>query len=215
MPAKTIKIWFKTFIPQDVAGSVTVPGAGDQTMLPTGPIDRCFLTDGRDFSDDVDAEARMHAEIEIDLTTKVMLKQLHKCYATTEVDCQTGEVKCVDYGDTSHMAWKNYKVTAEDVITVDLVGSSHNPCMKIAGVDVSPNLDYNGTLTVMPLDADAGVSVAFNGSIETYPAFEMYASIDDGAAQVVFREPVMPGATVLNLTGAPGRKIAHQVNLRA
>jgi sulfur transfer complex TusBCD TusB component (DsrH family) len=213
MPAEIIKIWLKAFIPIDSEGSAPVPGDSSKTMLLTGPVDRCFLTDERRFSEDIDAKARMHSEIEIDLRARTLLNELHKCYETTEIDCHTSEVKCVDYADSSHMSWSNFQVSPEGAISVDLSGSTHNPCMKMAGVDVSPNLDYNGTLTIVLLDN--GVSVAFKGNIETYPAFEMYAVVDGGAPQIIFQEDIVPGANLISLTGPPRRTISYQVKIDA
>lgn len=206
-----LKVWLKAFIPYDVEGSEPVPGDNSQTMLHPGLVERCFLTDRRDFSDDLDASARMHSEIAIDLQTRRVLNELHKCYPTTEVDCATGEIKCTESADTSSMKWEKFEVSDTGIITVDLFGSTHNPCMKVVGVPVSPNLDYNGTLTVSLLD---GISIAFAGNIETYPAFEMYASIDDGAPQTIFREPIADGANLLSLTGPPTRAISHQIKLK-
>lgn len=205
-----IKIWLKAFIPLNVEGALPVPGMAGQTMLSTGVVARCFLTDGRDFSDDLDASARMHSEIEIDLDTLNVVNELHRCYETTEVDCETGEVQCAERASTDHMQWENLEVSTAG-ISVDLVGSTHNPCMKVIGIAVSPNLDYDGTLTLTVISDR--VEVAFEGHIETYPAFEMYASIADGTAHTVFREPVAEGASLLSLAGAPGRAIAHRIKI--
>jgi hypothetical protein len=213
MAAETIKVWLKAFIPRNADGTTTVPAGqhAGETMLTTGPVDRCFLTDERGFSDDIDAHSRMHSEIEIDLRTRRIVRELHKCYETIEVDCETGEVTCVDSADTAGMTWENFQASGEGAITIDLSGSTHNPCMKVANVPVSPNLDYNGTLTVVLVEG--GVSVSFNGSIETYPAFEMYASVNDGTPTTLFREDIAPGANLLSLTGPPGRAITYQIKI--
>lgn len=214
MAAETIKIWFKTFIPRDCPGAEPVLGGPHKgkTMLATpGPINACFLTDQRGFRDDIDAPARMHTEIEVDVRTKHVVNQLHKCYETIQVDCKTGEETCCQTADSSHMKWSDLTVTEEGAITINLSGSSHNPCVKIVGVDVSPNLDYTGTLTIKP-SAD-NVLVAFEGNIETYPAFEMYASVNDGVPQTIFREDVILDATPISLVGPPRRSISYQIKI--
>lgn len=111
----TIKLWFKAFIPRDLEGASSVPGSGlhsGKTMLLTpGPINACFLTDQRSFSPDIDAHARMHSEIEIDLHTAKILNEVHKCYETIEVDCETGREKCRKSADTSNMKFRDFHVS--------------------------------------------------------------------------------------------------------
>ncbi|MBZ0287875.1 MAG: hypothetical protein K8I30_09700, partial [Anaerolineae bacterium] len=143
-------------------------------LLTPGPINACYLTDQRGFSSDINAHARMHSEIEIDMQAGVILHQLHRCDETIEVDCDNGKEKCRQSAETGQMKFSGLKVSQEGAITLEISGSTHNPCLKVANIAVSPNLDYNGTISIVPLRD--GVSVAFKGNIETYPAFEMYAA---------------------------------------
>jgi hypothetical protein len=83
--------------------------------------------------------------------------------------------------------------------------------LKIASVEISPNLDYAGTITVTQVESSDKVMVTFEGDIETYPAFEMYVSVNGGSPQAVFTADVVPETSPLNLVGPPARPAAYQV----
>lgn len=215
---QTIKLWLKAFIPNSVESAAVVPGSGEhggKTMLPApGPIHRCFLTDQRDFDDDINAHARMHSEIEFDMLHGAIIHQYHQCFETIEVDCDTGEERCRESAATDNMHFHNFRVSdGGNHLRVDLEGSTKNPCVEIAALKVSPNLDYAGTIT-MEMDAERrAVVVRFDGKIEIYPAFEMYVSVNGEAPVTVFRAPVVPGSTVLDLAGSPARPISRFVQV--
>jgi hypothetical protein len=217
----TVKLWLKSFIPRDIDSAVPVPGGphAGKTMLPTpGPVNACFLTDQRGFSDDIHASARLHSEIEIDVTGRKMLREYHECFETIQVDRETGEELCRKHSSTERMKFDDFKAAEVDgclTLTVVLNAASKNPCLEIASIKVSPNVDLSGTLTVALRDAGQAALVAFDGVIETYPAFEMYVSVNGGPAQTVFREDVVPDATPANLVGPPSRSLARQITVSA
>lgn len=212
---KTIKIWLKGFIPGDVEGNEPVPGNGEyagQTMLPSPKaLNACFLTDQRGFSSDINAHTRTHSEIEIDVKQGKILREFHKCDPTIQVDCATGEEICNKAATAEYMKFSDFEVNG-DTITVKLSGSARNGCLEVASIPLAPSLDYNGTITITLVD-DGCCVLEFEGKIETYPAFEMYASLDNESPITIFTAPVVPGATPLNLTGGPARDVKRKVEL--
>jgi hypothetical protein len=216
---QTIKIWLKAFIPRNVMTWETVPGNGQhagKTMLPSpGPATPCYLTDQRDFDSNIDAQARMHSEIEFDIPARKITRELHKCYETIEIDCKTGEETCRQSAKTDDMQFSQFRLLDNGfTLAVKLEGSSRNPCLKVANVKVSPNLDYSGTITITLRD-EAHAIVQFEGYIEVYPAFEMYVAVNDGKPHPLFQESVVPGAGVETLLGPPAREISRRIQVTA
>src|SRR5664279_4656707 len=215
---RTVKLWIKAFIPSTYERAVVVPGTGahaGKTMV-TGSwvMNRCFLTDQRSFSSDIHADARMHSEIEIDVTKGKEIYQFHHCYDTIEIDPHNGIERCRAQGDTSEMRFYDFKVgTRQKRYTLKIKAGSKNPCIRIAGVNIAPNLDYLGSITVVVTDDPSHAIVTFSGKIEKYPAFEMYASANDGEAQTLFQVDVAPDSGVGDLPGAPERSVSGKAEL--
>ena len=212
---KTLKLWIKAFVPDNIKGGGVVPGVGGHAGKTTQLLlNRAFLTDGRGFSSDIHAPARMHSEIEIDLVRRRQVYEFHHCYETIEVDPKTGEEKCRKLGDTENMHFSDVEFFEDGRgCSFAVKASAKNPCIALATVKIMPNLDYEGTIRIM-LTADRKyASISFEGLVETYPAFEMYISLNNGPAQPVFQIPVEEGATAANLMGAPTRSLSQQVTL--
>lgn len=216
---ETIRLWLKAFIPGTIESALLVPGTGEhagKTMLPTpGPLNRCFLTDQRGFSADFDASARMHSVIEIDVTHGSIIHQSHQCYDTIEVDCETGEELCRQSASIDQMRFANFDVAdGGNRIVFRLEGSSKNPCLEIATLKVSPNLDYSGEITIDLDAARQSMDVHFDGKVEIYPAFEMYVAVNDQQPVAVFEAPALPQSSPMDLVGPPGRDISRSVRFR-
>ena len=217
MTIQTVKIWLKSFIPRDSVGAVTIEQGihAGKTALPTPPpILKCYLTDNRDFSDHIDAEARMHSEVEIDLENPRIMGEVQKCYPTTEVDCTSGEVTCKETAPTDAMKFSVLDVSEDKhTLSLDLEGSAHNACLKVASVRVSPMLDYHGTITIVIGEGRRSATVKFEGMVETYPAFEMYVAVNGGAPQPIFQLPIEDGAGPAALMGGPRREVTAQLEV--
>jgi len=215
----TIKLWVNAFIPATYPGAEVVP-AGEhagKTMLTTlWVVNRCFLTDDRTFSPDVHAKARLHSEVEIDVQKKKLVYEFHHCHETIEIDCTSGAEKCREHGDTSHMLFENFVVTeADGIFSVDLKASAKNPCLKVANVKLSPNVDLFGTVTVQLNAENTAATVRFEGMIETYPAFEMYVAFNGSeVGEPVFQIDVEEGATAASITGPPTRPVNVEALIR-
>jgi hypothetical protein len=214
----TIRIWLKAFIPNELEGVEHVPDNGEHAgklmLASPHPFKAWFLTDQRRFSSEIDASARMHSQIDIDVQSGSLIDEQHRCGDSIEVNAEDGIEKCRKTATSDQMKFSNFTVTdAGRKITVELEGSAKNPCMEIAGITVSPNLDYKGVITIMLDEARQCASVCFAGHIETYPAFEMYVSANGGPARTLFQHSALPGCSPVNLVGGPQREIHHGIIL--
>jgi hypothetical protein len=216
---RIVKIWLNAFIPKDLDSAQPVPGTkhSGKTMLPTpGPMNAWFLTDQRGFSSDNDVSSRMHSEIEIDIMKQQIARELHQCWDSVQVDSENGEEQCRDAADTTEMAFSHFQVAHHGrAFSLDLKAASKNPCLKFASMAVSPNLDYEGKITITVDEDYREALVTFEGKIETYPAFECYVSANGGPPQTLFLAEVVPGTNPLNLVGPPVRPMSVRVMVTA
>lgn len=212
-----LRVWLNAFIPVDLEGAERVssgPHAGKTMLSSPGPVDAWFLTDQRGFSDEPTAHSRMHSEFMLALPTCDVLREDHCCDDTVQVDPETGEELCRETPDTADMAFSEYKASPQArAWTCTLSGSTRNACLKLGPIKVSPNLDYRGVFNLAWSEDLREVTLVFDGLVETYPAFEMYASLDGGPIVPVFRLGVEEGTTPANLAGAPTRSVLEQVKL--
>lgn len=215
MAIRTIKIWLNAFIPDNIPGLTRrVPGAGvhrNKTMIP-GPtvVSDCFLTDQRGFSSNPAASSRMHSEISIDVTVPAApreINQIHRCDETIEVDCEDGDQECNGRAAINRMKFNNLRFVGGKIL-VDVVGAANNPCFT-----GSPDIDYKGTVEITVIPQRLIAQVAFNGLIEPFPAFEMYAAVNGGIGVPIFRVNPLPGATPGNLFGNANRPVSGTVEL--
>jgi hypothetical protein len=204
-----VKVWIKAFIPRDIAGLTKLVPAGPhqgKTMIPgPTPLNDCFLTDQRSFSDNISAAARMHSEVEFVLDRdEPTILQSHRCYETTEVDCEDGSVECTGTGDSSRMQFFNMRIVTPTIISVQLRAAANNPCFR-----GSPDIDYEGTII---LDVSTS-QVTFEGKIDAFPAFEMYATRDGSAPRMIFQMMPPAGNTPADLPGAANRPVRQTITL--
>jgi hypothetical protein len=214
---ETVRLWFKVFIPADIDGAELVPAGQHKgkTMLHSpNPVALWFLTDGRDFDSNPQAQARMHSEIVLDVKRFQVLQESHHCGATIQVNPETGEEECRETADTDEMHFEDFNLLPEmRIMRMRLRGSSKNACLKLASIKVSPNVDYEGEINLRLHENKRELTLSFQGQIETYPAFEMYMTINDGAAIPIFQLPVEPEASPLSLIGPPKRPVKVSVTV--
>jgi hypothetical protein len=164
----------------------------------------CFMTDQRSFDADVKASSRMHSEIEIEIGGPSENFQFHDCSPTHEIDCEDGEEECTQKGDVSKMKYSNLRGSLLTVIKVDLKAASNNPCYS-----GSPDIDYEGTVTIKP----AARIVDFEGKLDAFPAFEMYATANGGAGKLMFSEAPPEGNSPGDLGGPANREVTGHAEI--
>src|ERR1044071_4902829 len=188
------------FIPLNVPGyTKTVPKGPykDRTMIP-GPFawSDCFLTDQRDFSDHIHAKSRMHCEARINLAaTPPTMTQWHNCDFTTECDCDEGEEECRKQGSTEDMGYVLTHDPKLSVTTLKLDARAWNPCSPSSAV--GGEIDMHAKFVIDPNKK----TLACYATVDSFPAFEAYATINDGAGVAIFLQPPPSGNTVMNLPG--------------
>ena len=176
--AQSVKVWINAFIPGSYGGNIDGVGAAAGHRLLPGPaawFNDCFHTDDRDFSNDISASYRMHSEFRLELPSMNMT-QWHGCGETLEHDCEDGEVECRDTASTSRMHWSD-ALRSGNVIQVNVAAAANNPCFS-----GSPDIDYTGTVSI---DLTSK-TISFDGLVNGFPAYEGYATINDGAGQTLF-----------------------------
>ena len=212
VPIRTVKVWINAFIPKTISGySLPVPAGihAEKTMIPgPNPGSDCYLTDQRDFSNHIHAKSRMHSEVTVDFTgSRSTITQWHKCDLTTELDCEDGDVESTGIGSTSRMNFRLLPTSTPRLAIISVTCAASNPCAPTSRL--FGDIDYNGTLTI----DHAARSVKFDGMIDLFPAFEAYATINDGAGVTLFRKSPPAGNTVMDLPGSANRPIAKAITL--
>ena len=195
-----VSVWINAFIPRDITGiSEAVPAGtyAGQTMIP-GPVpgvSDCYLTDNRGFDPNQAASSRMQSKMNIDITgtAPVQIAQVHQIGPTHEVDCEDGALEGTGTASNTRMQFTNLRSPSPGIIEVDVKGAANNPL-----ATGSPDIDYQGTFTI---DTTAK-TVSFQGLIDSFPAFESYASVNgDPNGKEIFVAPPPPGNTPKDLFG--------------
>lgn len=194
-----VKFWIKAFIPNSIDGGKPVPKGPlqGQTMF-DGPFpwSDCFLTDNRGFSADVRASARMHIEAEVATTPRELSFSGAWSFPTREVDCEDGDIECNRRPTPRALVtlvpnWPPYQEDP-DLIQLPVTGAANDPCF--AG---SPDVDVDGMVRIDPRTR----MLRFDGSTDPFPAFEMYAAVNNGPGRTVFTYMPPPGTSAWSLWG--------------
>jgi hypothetical protein len=194
---ETVKIWLNAFIPKYVPGYLNAPHPFEGKTMIHGPVplsSTCYLTDNRAFDPNIRASSRMHSEIKIDVTMRIPVEvyQAHECTETVEIDCDTGEVTCNKPGKVIGKRFFDLTGTSDRFIFVNLEVGASNPCFPF-----SPLINHKGIIRV---DVNSR-EVYYTGAIDAFPAFEMYASANDGEGVKLFQTMPEKGKTILDLPG--------------
>ncbi len=215
---RTVTIWLEVFIPQSIPGvTKDVPGSSTKQTMIEGPYASvggdCYLTDQRSFSSDFNKSARLHSRATVELASGTIVSQENFCTPTHGVDCGTGSGvgHCATPATPRGPGFtvRSMSVTTPKVISLDLNQYAANPCVHLPSA-LTPDLDCKGRIGIEVLDPSR-VRVTFEGEIDVFPAYEMWASADGGPAQWLFQEGPVPGAkpwslVTGNLTRDLGRK---------
>lgn len=220
----TITLWLAVFIDADqsqkpgLGASVTLgPMAG--VALIEGPEPAtCFATDNRSFDTSISASARVHVMIEIDVPAGIVGAQPPPySSATTEVCCSPsnprcpyGNLICVDNAQPRGGFSALVVSSDRQTLTTTLNVGASDPCLP------SPEVEAVGTLTIQLRAGGAEALVTFQGMIEPWPSYEMYAAADLGVPVPVFPpQRPLPNSGPWNLFGSPNRPVSGSVVLRA
>jgi hypothetical protein len=196
----SITVWLNAFLPRDVTGQTTTlrdgPCAGKTAIV--GPA--YYVTDQRGFSSDRRASARMHSCVTVDFTGSTpVVAQVHRCDPTIMCEPRADAVPRRARSTTSRMRGVVSSVTPMVVIRLDAVASHPFPTL----TPVSGDSAYRGDIVV----DRAARTVRVDLMVQLFPAFEGYASINEGPAAILFHQAPPPGVTELRLPAAAQRRI--------
>lgn len=217
MDLQSVTVWVNAFIPNSACIQKGEVFAVEVPTFITGlpiPEVRFFMGDQREFSDDVQASARMHSEVRIEgLSTETpqLAAERQVCGESHEVDAD-GTIVASETADTRRMAFMNLRGSQttdpeggvvdgiEGSVQVDVVGSASLPLI------IAPDIDYSGTFTIDRV----GGNVLFRGAVSGFPAYEIYCSVNDGPPLTLgLVSPISP----LDLFGEEDRPVAFSVRI--
>lgn len=231
-----LSLWINAFIPRNVPGYTYTVAAGThagETAIPcpgiATPVNpNCpwvgYLTDQRDFDSSFPVNkftpsSRMRSRVDIDLMP-FKTSQRHESSGTTEIaktsitkiigkNYAAGDVTCFQFANMGGCAfWENF-VNAGVPITHDgftlaslsFKAAGSDPCVNLAA-----DIDYQGDITLVVNGTRGTIQVLVSGSIDSFPAFEMYASMN-GVTKTIFTAPPPKGNTVVDLLGSANTKV--------
>jgi hypothetical protein len=214
-PAR-LKLWVNAFLPGQIDNLtfplVQGPHMGETVLEGPKPgAKECFLTDQRSFSDDPSSSFRVQALVEIDMAAST-LKLTSGTGKTLRLSCDKGTVQCDKRAGADRIRAKNFSSETlgggDRRYFVTLEAAAGNPCVDLTGVSIpSPDIDLNFRISVLFERSTGKVRVSFDGMIEPFPAFEMYAIHNGTKPTALFREGPLPGSGPWSLPGSPNRAV--------
>jgi hypothetical protein len=231
-PVRSLRVWINAFIPGHVPGYTdeltTGLHAGKTVLYGLGGGKEAYMTDQRMFSSALDASSQMHSEALVDfLASPAKLAEWHACDFSAPLAGEDGAAERQP-ADTSRM-----HVTMATQRTL----SSHRDVARAVGV-LPRRLDASAEEIYLYFSAAAtpvcehmaahfgdityeGVAIfdpprsalAFHGEVHRFPAFEMYASVNEAAPIAVFRLSPPRGSQTLHRPGAGRRPIKAAATL--
>jgi len=205
-----LRLWMNAFIPVDLPGisfKINIGSHAGESVIP-GPLASSggFLTDQRGFSDDITASRRMQCLVEIDLTTGNLASAVPSCGKTVQLNPDDGSEDCTGTQETSGIVVNNYSnaLNASNLPTMSftLDGSASNPCYL-----KSPSITWNIPVVIVNDSAHQKISISFEGHTKAFPAYEMYAKLNDGNTVTIFQRMPEAGANPWSLLLSPDRDI--------
>jgi hypothetical protein len=200
----SISFWLNAFIPRDIFGATTMLRDGEYKglMALSGPP--CYLTDQRNFSNDLRAPSRMHSLVKVDLTaSEPVLAQHHRCDDLVECDPVSGDVLRKRRGNTSKM---QFSLVANGPNILIQMNCRHADALSRAAHGIG-EIEYRGTIEIAP----AARSIEIDLMICLFPAFEAYAVINDGPGAILFRHAPPAGVLSLGLPRGANRRIRSRL----
>ncbi len=199
LPINKLVFWINAFIPGEMPGATHQlkegPHAGKTMIFHPVLGDRFgYLTDQRDFSEEITARSRLHSRGTVLLNGIFpKLEQTHKSDMTVELKPKTGALTCTKTAtewtrgkDVLGLTVPWMQIVSWDgaVLQIEVAAEAGDPCTPEA--DIIAKVDYHGTIFVDFND----LTIQFVGKVDEIPAFEMYAQVDNGPVITIFQVPI-------------------------
>jgi hypothetical protein len=205
IPVHSVTFWLNAFIPRDIAAATTMVLEGEYRGLTALSISPCYLTDQRNFSNELRASSRMHSLARIDISaSEPVLTQYQRCDDLIECDPVSGEVIGKRRASASKM--KFTFLASDPRILIRMECRYCDPLM--APAHGLGEIEYKGTIEIDPAAGFIGIDLM----ICLFPAFEGYAAIDNGPPAVLFRHAPAPGILALGPPRGAQRRIRSQLD---
>lgn len=226
MPIRSLRVWINAFIPAHVPELTdeltTGPHRGETVLYGLSGGKEAYLTDQRVFTAAADAASQMHSEALVELLPGApRLSAWHECHFAMPLG-EDGEPLPSAEADTSRMRAilatpqtlsMNTEVArvvgmlprrpgaAKDELYLYFDAKATPPCERMA--THFGDIAYSGVAIV---DTRRG-TLDFSGAVHRFPAFEMYASANEGPAVAVFQISPPRGADALQAQGPSSRPV--------
>lgn len=199
--AEALAIWLNAFIPRDVPGVTReVPGPEPRRTAVPGPVESfndCYLGDQRSWDTDLNASVRMQSRIHVDLGGQTAL-HIPRAGNWIEVDCEDGSVEDEETSSTEGLALGSQSWSDDGSrYEAYLVGKATIPHFEHLPL-VEYSTEYQGRIKVIIDEKRTFAQVSFEGKVDHFPAFELYAALSAdgehyGIPVTVFQKPPADG----------------------
>jgi hypothetical protein len=231
-PMRSLRVWINAFVPGHVPDYTdqlsTGPHAGQTVLYGLAGSKEAYLTDQRMFSSALDAASQMHSEALIDfMASPAKLAQWHECDFAMPLG-ENGEPPDAPPADVSRMSIT--MATAQTLSTHQAIARAVGMLPRRPNASADELYLYFSAKATPASEALAahfgdlafeGVAIIdpqrgtldFSGSVHRFPAYEMYASANEGPATAVFRVSPPRGGDALHRVGPGMRPVKATVSL--
>jgi hypothetical protein len=141
----------------------------------------------------------MAAIANIDINSGALVAQNVFSSGTVELDCEDGDLEDDCLATARGALFNNVVVQPvgsmpPTLVTVDLDLSAYDPCFRLTPSLLMPDIDIKGKFVIRTGNPKS-VDVMFDGKLEVFPAFELYAQADGGSAVPLLLLNPLPGFT--------------------
>jgi hypothetical protein len=156
----------------------------------------------------------MHSRVEILLRHGVVsaIKQ-KRIDPTIRID-RFGKVECKNRASTDTMRISKVQQVASHHLRFSLSGAGANPC---SPPGITPDIDYTLAVGVFLTSSGRLATINVAGGVDLFPSFEMYASVNNDAKNVItlFRLPASESPFDLRKGAVRKVKVSRRVVARS
>jgi hypothetical protein len=204
VPVRSISFWCNAFVPRDIVGATALLSRGDHRGLTALSGSPCYLTDQRDFSNELNARSRMHSLAKIEITNSgAVMTQRHRCDEFKECDPISGDMIRRRQSSLSNMQFR--LEAAHPIILIRMDCKYTDPLAPTA--HAIGEIEYYGAIKIDPVAR----AIEIDFMVCLFPAFEGYAAINDRHPVILFRHSPAAGILSLRIPRGAHRRIRSRL----